>query len=276
VPKFCLDCGKKIKYSSTWCRECFLTNHNPMKNKEVVNKYFLGEKNPFYGKHHTEETIEFLRKENLGENCPGYIDGRTLKQYYCKLCGNPISVVAALHKRGICKECKYKLHSAIMRGHSNNPKGEKSFTYKNGKPKCIDCGKEINYGKTRCVKCNGIAHSIRMSGVGNPMFGKVTHGKGNKYNNYYMRSSYEIAYAKWLDSNNIKWVYEPVAFKVDSNGKQTTYRPDFYLPETDEYIEIKGWWRDDAKEKFLEFRKKYPLINLAVLEKEQLIEMGIL
>jgi len=253
-----------------------------MKNKEVINKYFLGEKNPFYGKKHTKETLDFLRNENLGERCPAYIDGRTLKQYYCKLCGNPISVYSALHRRGICKECKHKLHSAVMKGHKNNPKGPMSFNFKGGKPKCIDCGKELQvYNAIRCRACNGKAHSIRMSGENSPFYGKVaTHSKGDYYKGIWMRSSWEIAYAKWLDKKDIKWLYEPKAFKVsyriNGNIKNGTYRPDFYLPETDEYIEIKGWWRGDALDKFNAFIKEYPEINTEVLRKEALVLRGVL
>ena len=277
MAKFCLDCGKKIKNSSTWCRSCFLKKHNPMKNKEVVDKYFLGENNPFYGKRHSDETIEILRKKNLGELCPAYIDGRTKKQYYCKLCGNAISVKSALYKRGICKKCKHKLHSVVMLGNTNNSKGEKSSNFKHGLPKCVDCGKQLKtYGAVRCVECNGKIHSIKISGKGNPMFGKITHGKGGRYNNIYMRSSYEIAYAKYLDKNNIKWLYEPKAFELLVNGKETTYTPDFYLPDLNRYIEIKGYWRVDAREKFKQFINIYNSIDLIVFGKNELVKMGIL
>ena len=247
-----------------------------MKNRKVINKYFLGENNSFYGKQHSKTTKEILRRKNLGERCPAYIDGRTSKQYYCECCGNSISAKNALYKRGICKECKDKLHSIVMKGHTNNPKGERSFNFKGGKPKCVDCGKEITYGKIRCRKCNGKEHSIRMLGENNPMFGKVTHGKGEKYKQIYMRSSYEIAYAKWLDKNSVNWIYEPKAFRLIIKGKEATYTPDFYLPDINKYIEIKGYWRDDAKEKFLEFKKQYPRVDLIVLNKEKLLEKAVL
>ena len=67
-----------------------------------------------------------------------------------------------------------------------------------------------------------------------------------------MRSSYEIAYAKYLDNMNIEWQYESTTFNLGD----TTYTPDFYLPDRDKYIEIKGWWREDAKIKFKKFKNK--------------------
>jgi predicted nuclease of restriction endonuclease-like RecB superfamily len=99
-------------------------------------------------------------------------------------------------------------------------------------------------------------------GRNNSMYGKIAkHGKGSYYKNIWMRSSYEIKYAQYLDSKNIKWLYESKTFDLGNS----TYTPDFYLQETDEYIEIKGWWRDDAKLKFRLFKQKYPNIKIEVI-----------
>jgi len=87
-----------------------------------------------------------------------------------------------------------------------------------------------------------------------------------------MRSSYEIAYAKYLDKKGIKWLYEPKAFDLG----RTTYRPDFYLPETDKYIEIKGWITDKAKKKMNKFKNRYPKINFNILTKKELLILQVL
>jgi len=117
----------------------------------------------------------------------------------------------------------------------------------------------------------------KYGGRNSPMFGKkqsykCSFGKGGKYKNTWFRSSYEIAYAKYLCKNKIKWQYEPIAFDLVS----TTYRPDFYLPKTDEYIEIKGYWTLEAKEKFKLFRYKFPEIKIAILNQKELINRRIL
>ena len=76
----------------------------------------------------------------------------------------------------------------------------------------------------------------RMIGRNSPRFGKLAiHGKKIKYNGIWMRSTWEVAYAKWLDKQNIKWLYESKVFDLGN----CTYTPDFYLPESDTYIEIK-------------------------------------
>jgi predicted nuclease of restriction endonuclease-like RecB superfamily len=93
-----------------------------------------------------------------------------------------------------------------------------------------------------------------------------------KYKNILMRSSWEVAYAKYLTKNHIKWQYEPKAFDLGN----TTYRPDFYLPDTDTYIEIKGRWFKDAKKKFDLFRKKYYSVNIVLLTKKELLKLKII
>lgn len=88
-----------------------------------------------------------------------------------------------------------------------------------------------------------------------------------------MRSSWEVLYAKYLDSLNIKWLYEPKQFQL-SSGKR--YWPDFYLPELNEYHEIKGYMRYGDKEKMLLFQKEYPEIALKILLRYDLVQLKVL
>jgi predicted amidophosphoribosyltransferase len=134
---------------------------------------------------------------------------------------------------------------------------------------CIDCGKRINYDHIRCHPCA----SKFNSGKNNFMFGKPSlHGYKIRYNKKWFRSSYEVNFAKFLDLSNIEWEYENKTFNLGN----TTYTPDFYLPEFDCWIEIKGWWRDKAKQKVKKFRKIYPKINYRIYFKKDLQELGII
>lgn len=129
-------------------------------------------------------------------------------------------------------------------------------------------------------------HSERMKGklIGklNPMYGKkAAHGKGYWHNTWenekvFLRSSWELAFAKYLDSKNIRYQVEnkrfPIKYFYQGMEKYGTYCPDFYLPDKDKYYEIKGWWRDDAKFKYDAFILQYPnikniLITSAFLKK---------
>lgn len=121
-------------------------------------------------------------------------------------------------------------------------------------------------------------------GPRNPNYGKpAAHGKGAFYekdgDKIWMRSGWEIKTAEYLDSHKISWEYEPTAFPIKYSGKQGTYRPDFAILDGKrivEYWEIKGYWRDDAKEKFDAFVEQHPHLVIKVLEKQELTEKGIL
>lgn len=57
------------------------------------------------------------------------------------------------------------------------------------------------------------------------------------YKKIRFRSKLEANWAKWLDENNIKWSYETQGFNLEDG---TWYLPDFYLPEINIIIEVKG------------------------------------
>lgn len=75
------------------------------------------------------------------------------------------------------------------------------------------------------------------------------------------RSGYEVIYANYLIKNNINFEYEPTCFKLE-NGKR--YTPDFYLIDTDEYIEIKGSFKANEnshqKENIDIFKTNYNIV----------------
>lgn len=99
-----------------------------------------------------------------------------------------------------------------------------------------------------------------------------TNNKKSYYKNIYMRSGWEVKYAKWLDSKNIKWEYEKETFKL----KETTYTPDFYLPEQNIYVEIKGFMHIDAYFKIKEFILNNPNIRYLLMTKEDLKKEGVI
>lgn len=81
---------------------------------------------------------------------------------------------------------------------------------------------------------------------------------------HYCRSMFEANYCRFLKYNNIKYEYETTKciFKL-SNGRN--YICDLYLPETNQYIELKGWLRDEDKIKYNLFQQDYPFINWKII-----------
>lgn len=68
------------------------------------------------------------------------------------------------------------------------------------------------------------------------------------YNGIKFHGSWELKFYQWCENNNIKIIRNIKGFKYNWNG-QRTYFPDFYLPDHNTYIEVKGYKteRDDAK-----------------------------
>jgi transposase-like protein len=87
-----------------------------------------------------------------------------------------------------------------------------------------------------------------------------------------MRSSWEKKYAEYLKNNKIDFFYEPKAFQLSNNK---SYVADFYLPATDEYIEIKGFLSEDQSDKYALFKTEYPNLKWKILYKESLIDLGL-
>ena len=58
-----------------------------------------------------------------------------------------------------------------------------------------------------------------------------------EYNGYKFRSRLEARWAVFFDYLGISYEYEPEGFQMDDT---TCYLPDFYIPEWDAYIEVKG------------------------------------
>lgn len=55
---------------------------------------------------------------------------------------------------------------------------------------------------------------------------------------------WELTVAKYLDSLNIKWQRPSQGFEYLWQGSIHMYHPDFYLPEYNRYIEVKGYERE--------------------------------
>jgi hypothetical protein len=65
------------------------------------------------------------------------------------------------------------------------------------------------------------------------------------------RSNWEANIARILNYLSIKWEYEPTTFIIRVYGKDIPYTPDFYLPDKNKWIEVKGrWYNKLAKKKF--------------------------
>jgi len=83
-----------------------------------------------------------------------------------------------------------------------------------------------------------------------------------------VQGTYELLFANTLNENNIKW--EKIKtnnhlFTYHMKGKKRSYSPDFFLQDFDLYVEIKGVWWGDDKEKMEHVRDQHSDKNLIVI-----------
>lgn len=112
-----------------------------------------------------------------------------------------------------------------------------------------DCGKEVSVrlqnlktGETQSCGCRAIeirSHTGATTGIENAR----NHGKyawhvmvGKRRLN--LRSSHEVIVAKYMIKHRIRFLYEPERFQLTPS---IIYIPDFYLPDLDMWVEVKGF-----------------------------------
>ena len=137
--------------------------------------------------------------------------------------------------------------------------------YWNKKKSCEDISKILGINYKHCIsqtlfrildidsrsisEANYIAHET----------GKISPPKNTKYKDgkhttwdgrtVYLRSSYELEYAKYLDDERIEYYVENMRIRYfDTNkNRYRTYVPDFYIPSENKIVEIKSSWTIDYK-----------------------------
>lgn len=99
-----------------------------------------------------------------------------------------------------------------------------------------------------------------------PWKGRKT--KGNAYRNtktgyrpdidLNVRSGWEANVCRIMRSYDIPFEFEPVVFSFPIKRGNKSYCPDFYLPSTDEWIEVKGYFDSNSMIKMRRFKKYFP------------------
>lgn len=82
-----------------------------------------------------------------------------------------------------------------------------------------------------------------------------------------MDSTWEVACAQRMDSLGVRWIRNPsIKLKYTTRGRRArNYIPDFYLPDHDVYIEVKGYWTDAARHKMKDVQKRHQ-VKIVILE----------
>ena len=125
---------------------------------------------------------------------------------------------------------------------------KKTIRERRGVRTCLICNKEISKtNKYSYCKEHWILSDEFKTTIGH----NRKYKRGWVYNKWtdsyvYLLSSLEYAFFDYLERNDIKWE-KPKPFKYQLKGKEHLYFPDFYLNDTNQYIEVKGhMWDNDV------------------------------
>lgn len=91
-------------------------------------------------------------------------------------------------------------------------------------------------------------------------YSRTKSGKRTDLNNVFFRSSWEANMARYYNYVGIRWMFEPKTF-IFSDIKRgcVSYTPDFYLPDENRWVEVKGWMDEKSATKLKRFEKFYPI-----------------
>lgn len=72
------------------------------------------------------------------------------------------------------------------------------------------------------------------------------------------RSSWESNVCRVFIAHGIRYQFEPMKFEYPVKRGNKSYVPDFFLPDTNEWLEVKGYLDPNSKTKLKRFKKYYP------------------
>ncbi len=139
---------------------------------------------------------------------------------------------------------------------------------------CMKCGKSVMlppYIAKRQKYCS-VGCSIRTTGKLTTS-AKASKGKNgirldiDPNINFY--STWEANVARVYNLVGLKWTYAPKLFDLGEH----TYRPDFYLPDFDTYIEVKNYMSDYSSLRDKLFRKHFPSKKLDLILKDSYLQI---
>ena len=176
----------------------------------------------------------------------------------CKYCGKECKNNNSLTQHEIrCKLNPNRIDlSYIKTGHSKGHKGGNQYTKAKQEGKILTISEETKNkislalkGKKQSIELRQKRSEVMKQVIKNhPESYSSTNVNGRVkhyiYNNVILDGKWELEVAKYLDNKNIKWERPKQGFEYIWNNSIHIYFPDFYLPELNYYIEVKGYQRE--------------------------------
>ena len=233
------------------------------------------------GKYYTEEEIEFL-KNNY--NSMTYTDMAFIlkkdNSNICRKCKelgltkkktSKTKLVEVKEKYKFTKEDIKKSQESIKKRNELGLHPRGNLGHKHSEKTRKKLSEASKRGWQNMTKEKMIIRTLKQrdtrikNGTLNPMvnqsnpYSRAKGGKREDLDNIYFRSSWEANIARYYNFIGVKWEFEPKTFIFkDVTRGSVSYTPDFYLPDQDKWIEVKGWMDGKSKTKLKRFEKQYP------------------
>jgi|JI10StandDraft_1071094.scaffolds.fasta_scaffold108423_4 hypothetical protein len=249
-------CSKKcacsyagLKADKNKQREAAIRNKNGLRLKEFNEKIQIDNIN--------KKETERLSKEHFCESCGIKNEGLYGSGRFCsKGCSN---------KREWSEDKKNK-HSKIAKKSDNVLAANSKRSFKIIK-ECVICKKEFSVRKSEikkkyCTKkcfVNDKDFKYRNKAKGGFREGSGL-GKSGWYKGIQCDSSYELAWVIYNLEHEISFIRNKKGFEYVFNGITRKYYPDYYLPNSNEYVEIKGFKTEQNEAKISQFAHKIKVL----------------
>lgn len=88
-----------------------------------------------------------------------------------------------------------------------------------------------------------------------------------------VQGTWERDIGQKLTELGVLWMKVRTSWRYTMDGKIRHYTPDFFLPNEEVYLEIKGYWWGDDKRKMDIVQQQYPEKKIIVIEKSEFIKI---
>lgn len=187
----------------------------------------------------------------------------------CKTCGKEFQSIKSSKRKFCSLSCSSKYHNQGRKGFRDvvltcSYCGDTFTKLKCEYDKHNNKGLDRHFCSKKCAGKSFIGEERNNTTKSLLKWRKTSSAKTIKYRagwyrndlDCYFRSSWEANYARIMNYLGISWQYEPETFPMCIDGQETSYLPDFFIPEENKYVEVKGYWRNDlSKKKYENFSK---------------------
>ena len=200
---------------------------------------------------------------------------------YCKYCGKECKSKNSLHNHErLCKLNPNRQYTYFSGDYNKTRKPTNQFI--KAKELGLEIPKVSNETKEKISKIwkgkklpeemkEKIKNTVNKNIENNNWHLSFSKSRTFEYKGIKFHGSWEVKFAKYLDNKNIKWERPYKTYKYIFENETHRYLPDFYLPEYNLYIEIKGYptFKDFSKwEQFTD--------NLDIYFGDDLYNLGII